>query len=336
MGSFLLRRSFFFIFVIWGVLTLTFLLSHVVPGDPARLAAGGSRAKPAQVAEIRHELNLDKPIVVQYLLYLKDIVHGNFGMSLRTKRPVAADLAQYFPATFELTIVAMIIMIVFGIPSGIIAAVKENSLADFLSRSVAIGTVSVPGFWLGLMLQLIFFREVHLLPAIGRISPFISMPHHYTGLYIVDSIISGNTEALGDSLRHLILPAVTLAAGGFAVVTRMTRSCVLDVLGMDYIVTARAKGVGEYVVIFKHVMKNAMIPVVTSLGMMIGVLLGGDVLIEVVFSWPGIGQYAAASVLFLDFQAILGVTFIAALAYSLSNLIVDILYGLLDPRIVYT
>ena len=334
MVEYIAKRLLLLVVTMVGVLTLTFFLSHVVPGDPARLAAG-VRAKPEQVQALRERLNLDRPILVQYGLYLSGVFHGDLGTSIRTRKPVMQDLLDYFPATVELTALAMLMCIVLGIPLGVLSAVKQESPVDHLSRVTSIAAVSMPPFWLGLLLQLLFYRILGALPASGRLDPFLSPPHHATGLYVLDSLMSGNWAALGSSLAHVILPAVALAAGSLAVVTRMTRSSLLEVISQDYVRTARSKGVSERVVILKHALRNALMPIVTVIGLQIGVLLAGAVLTEVVFSWPGIGLYAVQSIVFVDFQSILGVTLVSALVYSIANLGVDLLYAVIDPRIHY-
>jgi len=334
MSGYILKRLALLAVTLWGVLTLTFFISRVIPGDPARLAAG-IRAKPEQVEQLRKELGLDRPLIEQYWRYIGDIVRGNLGMSIRTRRPVSTDLIEYFPATVELTVFAMILCFVVGIPLGIISAVRQGAFVDQVARLASTSAVSMPPFWLGLLLQLIFFRWLRVLPAMGRLSIYLSPPKHVTGLYVLDSLLTGNWTALGDSLIHLILPGTALAAGSIAVITRMTRSSLLEVLASDYIRTARAKGLPELVVLLRHAFRNALLPIITSIGLQFGVLLGGAVPIEVVFTWPGIGLYAVQSILFVDFSAILGVTFVMAIVYSVLNLIVDLLYTVIDPRIHY-
>ena len=244
-------------------------------------------------------------------------------------------LQSTFPATVELTLLAMLICLVIGIPLGIVSAIKQESLLDHLSRVGSIAAVSMPAFWLGLLLQMIFFRWLNVLPATGRLSFYLSPPSRVTGMYAFDSLIAGNWTTLLDSLTHAILPAIALAAGSLAVITRMSRSSLLEVVSLDYVRTARSKGVSEVRVIVKHALRNALIPILTVIALQIGVLLAGAILIEVVFSWPGIGLYAVQSIVFVDSQAILGVTLITALVYCGANLAVDLLYGIIDPKIRY-
>lgn len=334
MRSYIVKRLVFLVVTLWGILTLTFFISRVIPGDPARLAAG-IRAKPEQVKQLQKELGLDRPLIEQYRRYITNVVRGNLGKSIRTRRPVSVDLIEYFPATVELTVFAMILCLVVGIPLGIASAVWQGSFVDHVSRLVSTSAVSMPPFWLGLLLQLIFFRWLKLLPAMGRLSIYLSPPPHITGLYVLDSLLTGNWTTLGDSLVHLVLPGIALAAGSMAVISRMTRSSFLEVLSSDYIRTARSKGLPERVILLRHAFRNALLPIITSIGLQFGVLLAGAVPIEVVFTWPGIGLYAVQSILFSDFPAILGVTFVVAIVYSVLNLIVDLLYTVIDPRIRY-
>lgn len=334
MARYVAKRLALLVITLLGVVTLTFFVSRVVPGDPARLAAG-TRAKPEQVEALRTRLGLDRPLWEQYVRYISGVVRGDLGESIRTRRAVSADLAEYFPATAELTAFAMLLCLLVGIPLGVISAVRRESPIDHVSRIASTAAVSMPTFWLGLILQLVFFRWLQILPATGRLGFYLSPPSRVTGMYALDSLLTGNWTALGDSLAHLILPAVALAASSVAVITRMTRSSLLEVFALDYVRTARSKGLAEPTVIFKHALRNALLPTITVIGLQVGVLLSGAVLIEVVFSWPGIGLYAVQSIVFVDFQAILGVTLIIAIVYSAVNLLVDVLYGIADPRIEY-
>jgi len=260
---------------------------------------------------------------------------GDLGVSIRTRRPVLVDIVEYFPATMELTVAAMFLCLLVGIPLGIVSAIKQGAFVDVFSRVASTAAVSMPPFWLGLMLQLIFFRWLNILPAMGRLSVYLVPPKRITGLYIFDSLFTGNWAVLGSSLLHLLLPAIALAASSIAVITRMTRSSLLEVLMLDYIQAARAKGLPERAVILRHAFRNALLPIVTSIGLQLGVLLAGAVPIEVVFTWPGIGLYAVQSIVFVDFSAIVGVTLLIAITYSILNLLVDLLYLIIDPRICY-
>jgi len=333
-GYYVAKRLALFMIVLWGVLTLTFFVSRVVPGDPARLAAG-TRAKPEQVEALRKELGLDRPLLEQYGLYMAGVIRGELGMSIRTRRPISMDLVEYFPATMELTAFAMLLCLVVGIPFGIVSAVRQESFVDHALRIASTAAVSLPSFWLGLLLQLVFYRWLQILPATGRIGFYLTPPPRVTGMYVFDSLLAGNWTTLGDSLLHLILPGTALAAASIAQIARMMRSSLLEVFSLDYVRTARSKGLTERVVILRHALRNALLPTLTIIGLQIGVLLAGAILIEVVFSWPGIGLYAVQSIVFVDFPAILGVTLISAIVYSGLNLVVDLLYPIVDPRIQY-
>ncbi len=335
---YIMRRILLVIPVLIGMTLITFTVSHLIPGDPVALSLG-PHAHKDQIVAYRHELGLDRPIYVQYVIYLKDLFHGDFGKSLTTHRPVAEDLREYFPATFELTLLALAITVFMGIPLGIISAVKRNQWLDHISRIFSLTGVSVPIFWLGLLLQMVISYRLGWLPMNGRVGAQIlaSHPlHTITGLYIFDSLFTGNWPVLGSSLAHIILPAITLSYASLAVVTRMVRSSMLDVMEQEYVRTARAKGLIESAVIYKHALKNALIPTVTVIGLTFGMLLGGAFLTETIFSWPGMGRYAVGTITSLDFPAIMGVALIVAIAYVTANLLVDVFYALIDTRIRYS
>jgi peptide/nickel transport system permease protein len=326
------RRLAFLVLVLLGVSLITFLLSHVVPADPARLFAG-ARASAATVAQIRHQYGFDLPLWQQYGRYLGGLLHGDFGYSLTSHRPVAADLRDYLPATIELTLVAIVIILVAGIPLGVISAVWHGSAADALGRTVSITGVAIPAFWLGLMAQLVFFDQLGWFPEGGRLDQSATPPPRVTGLYTVDSLLHGNLPLLAQSVWHLLLPAAVLAYGSLAVVTRMVRASMLESLAQDYLRTARSKGLRQRTVVVRHALRNALLPATTVMGLQVGLLLGGALLVETVFSWPGIGRYATQATLGLDYNAIMGVTLVAAIIYVVVNLCVDILYTVLDPRV---
>lgn len=334
MGAYLLRRLGYTILTLWGLTLITFVLTRVVPGDPARIAAG-PQARQEQVEQVRKMYGLDKPLWVQYGIYIKNLLRGDFGRSLWSKRPVIEDLKAYFIPTMELGLIAGMIFFFLGVPLGILSAVYRNNTLDHVSRLFALVGVSFPVFIFGLILQLVFYKLLGWFPAGGRIDPFISPPRHITGFYILDSFITRNWSTLLSSLHHIFLPAVTLAYGSLAVVSRMTRASMLEVLGLDYIRTARAKGLAERVVLIKHALRNALIPILTVTGLQIGSLLGGVLLVEIIFSWPGLGTYAYTAVTVLDVNAIMAITLVTGLLYTGVNLVVDILYTLVDPRIRY-
>jgi len=318
--------------VIVGLSVITFFLSHVIPGDPARYFSG-PQATDTQVQEYKRILGLDKPLPVQYLIYLMGIFHGDLGVSIRTRRTVVLDLVDFFPASVELVATSLLMAVIVGVPLGILAATRKDTLPDYATRVFAIFGVSTPSFWLALMLQWLFFGQLGWLPLGGRLSLGVSPPSHVAGLYTIDSLITGNWSTLFDALRHLALPALALSYVSLTLVIRMTRTTMLDALTQDYIKTARAKGLKWSKIVFKHALRNALIPTTTVVGLAFGSLLGGAVLVEIVFQWPGLGTYAANAFIFLDYPAIIGSTLLIALVYVLVNLGTDMLYGFIDPRI---
>jgi peptide/nickel transport system permease protein len=334
MKTFLIRRLALLVFVLLGVSVLTFLISHVVPADPARLAAG-AHATGTQVEALRQKLGLDRPLPEQYWRYLSGLVRGDLGYALSSRRPVVKDLKDYFPATIELTIAAMMICLVVGIPLGVISAVRKDSLVDHLGRVVCIGGVALPIFWLALLFQLVFYRWLGVVPPGGRLDPSLTHPQTITGLYVIDSLLTGNWTVLVSSLWHIALPAITLAFASLAWVARITRISMLETMGQDYIRTARGKGMPERRVVYLHALRNALIPTTTLVGLQTGSLLAGAFLVEIIFSWPGIGFYTVNAIMAMDFNAIISTTLLVAVVYTVTNLAVDILYVALDPRISY-
>lgn len=333
-GTYILRRLALLVPVLLGLTILTFTLTNVVPGDPARLAAG-PQATPEMVERVREEFGLDDPIYVQYFRYMRGVLTGDWGPSVLSRRPVASDLKVYWPATVELVIASLVIAVIAGIPLGVISAVKQDRWQDHTSRIVALIGVSLPSFWMALLLQWFVALRFGIVPISGRISHQVGAPDHVTGMYILDSILTGNLASIQSATLHIILPALCLSTGALATITRMTRSSLLEVLGHDYIRTARAKGLSERPVLMRHALRNAIMPTVTMLGLSFGFLLGGSVLIETIFDWPGIGLYAVNSALALDFMPIMGIAIVYGIVFSLVNLGVDILYGFIDPRIRY-
>lgn len=334
MAAFLIRRLAFLVLVVIGVSLLTFVISHLVPADPARLLLG-KQATVAQVTRLRHALGLDQPLPIQYLNYMGRLLRGDFGQSISSHRPVLSDFYDFFPATVELTFYALLICLVVGIPLGVLSAVHKDGIVDSVSRAVSTAGVSLPLFWLGLVLQAFVYGRLHLLPPGQRLDPFVTAPHHITGMYTLDSLLTANWAALSNALQHVVLPAVTLAFASLASVTRVTRASMLEALGQDYIRTARAKGVSRTAISYRHALRNALIPTTTLLGTQVGNLLGGAFLVEIVFSWPGIGFYSVQAIRSFDYAAIMGITVIIAVVYTAINLLVDVLYAVLDPRITY-
>jgi len=296
-------------------------------------AALGDHATDAQIAQFRAEYHLDRPLPEQYLTYATGILRGDLGRSIRTRRSVADDLADSFPATLELSFAALLISIVLGVPAGVWSAISRGRLPDLVVRVLSLAGGSLPVFWLGLIVIGLFYYQLGWFPGGGRLDTFVPPPPTRTGLYVLDSILAGDLTALRSSLVHLVLPALTLGYFSTAVIARMTRSSMLEVLGQDYMRTARAKGLREPVIVLRHALRNALIPTVTIIGLTFGSLLSGAVLTETIFSWPGLGRYATASAVSLDFPAVLGVTLLAAVVYPVANLIVDVAYYWLDPRI---
>jgi peptide/nickel transport system permease protein len=341
MLGFILRRLLATGLVVLGAMTITFVVARVVPRNVAWIWAGfqGFKATPEVIEQIREEYHLNEPLVVQYGLYLKDLAQGRWGKSPVSGRNVADDIATYLPNTIELAVAGLLVAIVVGISLGVVSARRRNSLADHASRLLALIGVSAPTFWVGLFLQLVFYYSLGWVtdPG-GRLSNAVLTTHpvtSVTGFLILDALITRNGTALWDALSHMVLPAVSLALPIVALLSRMTRASVLDALSQDYIRTARSKGVPELKVVYRHALRNAMLPTLTVLGLSLGWLLTGSIVTEVVFYWPGIGRYAVGAVMSFDFPAITAYTALAAVAFSVANLVTDISYAYLDPRVRY-
>jgi peptide/nickel transport system permease protein len=319
--------------VLLGVSLVVFFMVRAIPGDPAQIMLG-QQATQAQVAQVTENMGLDKPIFVQYGLFLKDALRGDLGESIVTGRPVTVELLTRLPATFELTAFAMLVAVLVGVPVGVIAAVKQYSLLDKFTSVFALTGISMPIFWLAMILVVIFGVNLELLPFPGRLDPTTGITA-ITGLVLVDSLLTLNFAGFWDGLLHLIMPAIALGTIPMAVVMRMTRSSMLEIMNEDYVRTARAKGVVPWRVIFKHALRNAMLPTITVIGLQVGLLMGGAIITETIFSWPGIGLYAYNSISARDYASIQGVVLYGALLFVLVNLVVDILYAVLDPRVRY-
>lgn len=332
MIRFILRRLAGLLFVLAGVSIITFALTQLVPIDPV-VAALGQNAREEQIRAYRAEHGLDRPPLEQYSAYVRRLLRGDMGISIRTRRPVIDDLRDYLPATIELSIAAMSVALTLGIALGLVAAVRRNSLLDGITRVFVLIGGSLPIFFLGLLMLALFYNRLRWLPGPGRLDALITAPPRVTGMFTVDSLLAGQWATFRNSLAHLVLPAVTLGYFSTAVILRMTRSSMLEVLNQDYIRTARAKGLRDRTVLLRHALKNGMIPVLTTVGITFGSLLSGAVLTETIFAWPGLGRYATASATSLDFPAVMGVTLVAAIVYPLVNMLVDIGYHVLDPRI---
>ena len=327
-----LKRLAGLIAVIAGVTVITFAISHMIPGDPAQMLAG-PRAAPEAVAKIRTDLGLDQPLAVQYARYVGDLLQGDLGTSIVTGRAVAQDLAQVFPATIELIVAALLIAVSLGILIGTLAAVFRGSPIDVGARLLASASLSIPAFWLALVLLLLFYGVLGWLPGDGRIGVAFDPPARVTGFYVIDALAAGDLTLLADVLAHLALPAVTLALASVGGIIRVVRSSMIEVLGEDYIRTAVASGLRWRTVVFNHALRNALIPVVTVLGLEAAALLFGSVVVETVFVWPGAGSYVLGAIFALDFPVIMGFTVIASIAYVLVNTGVDLLYRVLNPQI---
>ncbi len=349
MGRYILRRLISVIPTLIGVTLVIFLFQRLIPGDPA-VAMLGEHATAENVARIREQLGLDKPAFLdrdalaegdlpgffdsQYVSYFGRLLHFDLGNSIHRRIPIAETLKERFPATVELALLAMGLSLIIGIPIGILSAARRNSILDGTTMVGSLVGVSVPIFWLGIMEIMLFAVILKWLPSGGRLSSGIEI-EPITNLFLLDSLLTGNWVGFTDALKHIIMPAVSLATIPTAIITRMTRSSMLDVLQEDYIRTASAKGLSEKVVLFRHALKNAFLPVITIIGIQAGSLLAGAVLTETIFSWPGIGKWVYDSILGRDYPIVQGVTLLIAIIFMLVNLLVDLSYAVLDPRISY-
>jgi len=333
--DYLLRRLIMAVFVLISVSVITFFIARVIPSDPAA-AWVGSHPTQELIAKARLQLGLDRPLWVQYLRFMGDLLRGNFGVSVRTHQPILNDTKAYLPATLELVVVAMIIAVIIGIPLGVLSGARKGSWLDHSTRLIAIAGVSLPIFFLGLLLQLTFFGKLGLLPLGSRISNDIALNHPIhvqTGFYLVDSLITGNWAAFRDASVHIILPAFALAIFDIGLTICMTRSSMVEVLNEKYILAARASGISERAVLFVLALKNAIIPTITVIGLSFVYSLTGAILVEVIFSWPGLGSYVTNAVLSIDFPVIVSVTLVVTVFYVIINLILDLVQAALDPRI---
>ncbi len=335
MLNFILKRTGSLAFTVLGMSLLMFLISRTLPGDPARAAAGGIDASVEMVQQTIKEYGLDKPLIIQYFIYMKHLLRGDFGRSLVTRRPIVEDLKIFYPATFELTSYGILFACVVGIPLGILSAIRRGKWIDHLSRVASLFMVAMPLFWLGLMAIFIFYAKLGLFPGGGRLSYDLVTVRTITGILTLDAILLRDFELFKDAVYHLILPMIILSSISLGIIARMTRSCMLEVMGENYIITARAKGLTERGVIMKHALRNAVIPVITVVGLQFGILMGGAVITETVFSWPGVGRYAILSVDNKDFPAIMGFAITFSFLYAIINLIIDILYAFINPKISY-
>jgi peptide/nickel transport system permease protein len=331
--KFLVRRLLSLIPVLVGISLLVFLFIHFIPGDPIWVMLGDF-ATEESVAELRQDLGLDEPLHVQYVKYVGRLLQGDLGESIHTRNPITSDLATRLPASLELAITAMLIASLIGIPAGVISAMNHRSLIDSLSMVGALIGVSLPIYVLGLFAIWIFAVQLGWLPPGGRLSPDIEL-ERITGFHVLDSIVTRNWTALGDSLKHLTIPSIVLATVPMAIIARITRASLLEVFSQDFVRTARSKGLRERSVVTRHVLKNAMLPVITVIGIQFGVILSGAVLTETIFSWPGIGRWVYEAIQKRDYPVVQGMTLFIGVVFLLSSLVVDALYVWLDPRIRY-
>jgi peptide/nickel transport system permease protein len=332
MPAFILKRLLLTVPVLFGLLVLMFVLTRVVPIDPAAVLAGET-ATPEQVAQIRSDLGLDRPLPIQFVRYVRQVAQGDFGTSLYTHRDVAADLLQRLPATIELACLTMLLAVGLGVPLGVIAAVHRNGWMDQALRLGSILGLAMASFWIAIVLQLIFSLELGLLPLRGRIADTISPPTSFTGLYVIDYLLSGRP---GDALRalsHLILPAVTLALPATATIVRFTRSSAIETLQRDFVMWERAVGYPRGIMIWKYVLRSSMSATLTQIGLLFGLFLSGSVVVEAVFAWPGLGDYLFNAVILSDYQPVIATTLLVGVIYALVNIVVDLLQGWLDPRV---
>jgi peptide/nickel transport system permease protein len=331
--SYLIRRLALVVPTLFGVTLISFFLTYVLPGNPA-LVKAGPFATPEHLAVMERQMGLDRPMPEQYLRYMRGLLKGDLGESSATGRPVTEDFKERLPATLELTFASLLIAIVIGIPLGVLSAVHRDTFIDHVGRVVGIAGVAMPSFWTGLLFVYVFFYLLGVAPGpLGRLAAGIAAPQHITGLYVIDSLLTGNMPALRSSLYQLMLPAATLGLSVMAPVARMVRSTMLEILESDYIKAAWAAGLPRRTVIYKDALRNAMIPVITILGIVFGFLMGGNAVVESVFAWPGIGNYAVTALMTKDSGPIQSFVLFVAVMYVAVNLLVDLCYGIADPRI---
>ncbi|MCR8548194.1 ABC transporter permease [Salipiger sp. P9] len=330
-----IRRVAMLVPMLLGLSLLLFVVARLLPGDPVGLAAGPN-ATPELIERLRAEFGLDQSLPMQYWTYLTGLVQGDWGQSVFTRRPVFEDLMTYLPATLELVIAALVIAIVLGIPLGLLTAVYRNGVLDYVTRTVALGGIAMPRFFLGLLLQLGFAAWLGWLPLAGRFPLIGFPPEHVTGFYTVDAVLSGDWEGLRLALAHLAMPAFAMSLSPLATIMRMMRASTIEVLQQDYVLTERALGLSSRLILFKYVLKNAMTSTLTIIGLYVSWLLGGTVLVETVFDWPGLGLYATQAILTQDFMPVIGVTMVIAMIYLVTMLLVDLLYGVFNPKVRYS
>lgn len=329
---YLVKRILWSLLVLIGLSVVIFLIARVVPGDPARMALGPT-ATEQQVVNLRHELGLDQPIVGQYGLFVTGLLHGDLGRSLLTEHAVDADIRATFSATFELVLSTIFVAFVIGLPLGVAAATFKDKWPDNLVRFIAILSAVTPSFFLALLLQILAGYVLHILPTTGRLPPSMGFHAHYTGLLIVDGLLSGRLDIVGQALRHLLLPSIALAAATMGQIARITRSSMIDVAKQDYIEAARAFGVPKWLRVFKYTLRPSFVPPLTILGLEFASLIGNAFVVELVFAWPGMAAYGIRAILQKDLNAVMGVVMVSGVFFVLVNLVIDLLVGLVDPRV---
>ena len=325
----IVNRLLWFVPTVLGLMVITFSISHVIPADPVAFFAG-ENATPEQIAELRARYGFDKPMHVQLWNYLVGVMQGDFGVSLYTQRPIADDLLARLPATLELTLVAVLVSALIGVPLGVVAAVYRNSILDHVLRIVTVSGLAIASFWLAILFQLLFAMQLRWTPLQGRIDGW--GPDTITGFFLIDSAWTGDWESFRGALAHMTLPVATLAFPAMATIVRFTRAGVLDAINSNYVLYEQAMGFPRRVIIWKYVLRNALIGTVTQIGLIFGILIAGAVVVEAVFDWPGVGLYAVQSILNSDYNAIMGFTLVTGVIFILVNLIVDLVHGLIDPR----
>jgi peptide/nickel transport system permease protein len=335
MLTFVLRRLLTLVPVIIGLTVIVFAVALLLPGDPVGLAAGPN-ATQAEIEALSRAFGLDQPVWVQYWTYVTGLAQGDLGTSLATRRPVAVDIAAYLPATLELVLAAMLIAVVVGIPLGLVTAVWRNRWPDYLSQVLAIGAISMPRFFLGLLLQLGFAMWLMWLPLGGRFPIIMIPPPTVTGFLTLDSLLAGDMEAFRTALRYLALPAIAMSLSPLATIMRMMRSSTIEVMQQDYVTTARALGLSNRRIICKYVARNAVSATLTVIGLYFGWLLGGTVLVETVFDWPGLGLYATRAIISQDMMPVIGVALVIGILFVFANLVIDLTYGLVNPKVRYS
>ncbi|MGI9521427.1 MAG: ABC transporter permease [Hyphomicrobiaceae bacterium] len=325
----IVNRLVWFVPTMLGLMIVTFTISHIIPADPVAYLAG-ENATNEQIAEIKRKFGLDQPVYIQFWHYLVSVVQGDMGVSLYTQRPISEDLLSRLPATLELTIVTVIVSAIIGVPLGVICAERRNSWLDHLLRIVTVSGLAIASFWLAILLQLLFAMQLGWTPLQGRIDGW--GPDHVTGFFLIDSLVSGDFEMFWTAVQHMLLPVATLAFPAMATIVRFTRAGVLDAINSNYVLYEQAMGLPQSVIVWKYVLRNALIGTVTQIGLIFGILISGAVVVEAVFDWPGLGLYAVNSILQSDYNAIMGFTLITGMLFIIINLTVDIVHGVIDPR----